>query len=116
MPRQILKPRSLYFDPDTLVCIRPSFEPKLLFSLFAFKSRWKSRHRNALTCVRHYLNKPIGVSILSQPVEGILQAFDGIDMAAVESPNRIVLNKGDRSDSGFLGSDIETEDSVSHFY
>jgi hypothetical protein len=36
MPRQILKPRSLDFDPDASVGIRPSFEPKLLFSLLAF--------------------------------------------------------------------------------
>src|SRR6202043_2795379 len=67
MPRQILKPRSLDFYPDASVGIRPSFEPKLLFSLLAFKLRWKSTHRNALTCVRHRLNTPMGISILSQP-------------------------------------------------
>ena len=37
MPRKILKLRSLNFDPDASVGIRPSFEPKLLFSLLAFK-------------------------------------------------------------------------------
>src|ERR1700675_2199577 len=92
MPRQILKPRSLDFDPDASVGIRPSFEPKLLFSLLAFKLCWKSTHRNALTGIRRRLNTPIGVSILSQPVEGILQAFDGIDMAPVKSPNRVVFD------------------------
>jgi hypothetical protein len=54
------------------------FEPKLLFSLLAFKLRWKSTDRNALRCVRHRLNTPIGISILSQSIEGIFQAFDGI--------------------------------------
>ena len=92
MPRQILKPRSLDFDPDATVGIRPSFEPKLLFSLLAFKLRWKSTHRNSLTRVRDRLDTPISVSILSQPVEGILQAFDGIDMAPVKSPNRVVFD------------------------
>jgi len=86
VPRQILKPRSLDFDPDASVGIRPSFEPKLLFALLAFKLCWKSTNRNALTSVCRRLNTPIGVSILSQPVEGILQAFDGIDMAPVKSP------------------------------
>ena len=93
MPRQILKPRPLDFDPDASVVIRPSFEPKLLFSLLAFKLCWKSTHRSALTGVRRRLNTPIGVSILSQPVEGILQAFDGIDVAAIKSPNRVVLDR-----------------------
>jgi len=82
MPRKILKPRSLNFDPDASVGIRPSFEPKLLFALLAFKLCWKSTHRNALTGIRRRLNTPIGVSILSQPVEGI-------DMAPVKSPNRV---------------------------
>jgi hypothetical protein len=90
MPRQILKPRSLDFDPDASVGIRPSFEPKLLFSLLAFKLCWKSTHRSALTGIRRRLNAPIGVSILSQPVEGILQAFDGIDMAPVKSSTRAI--------------------------
>jgi hypothetical protein len=60
----------LDFDPDAPIRIGPAFEPKLLFSLFAFKFRWKSTHGEALDAsVFHYLNTPIGISILSQPVE-----------------------------------------------
>ena len=37
-------------------------------------------------------------------------------MAPIESLNRIALNYSNRSYSCAIGSDIETEDSVSHFY
>ena len=43
--------------------------------------------------VFHCRNTPIGITILLQPVEGILRAFDGIDVAAIKSPNRIVLDR-----------------------
>jgi hypothetical protein len=39
-----MQPRTLDFDPDTPIRIGPSLEPKLLFSLFAFKFRRKSTH------------------------------------------------------------------------
>ena len=35
-------------------------------------------------------------------------------MAPVKSRNRVVFDQGNRSNSVFLGSDIETEDPVSH--
>jgi hypothetical protein len=117
MPRKILNPRPLDFDLDASVRIRPSFEPKLLFSLFAFQFCWKSTHRSAVRVrISHDLNPPIGVSILSQPVEGILQAIDGINMAPVKTPDRVVFDYGNRPDSHLIRSDIKTEDSVSHVY
>jgi hypothetical protein len=83
-----MQPRSLNFDPDTPIRIGPSFETKLLFSLFAFKFRRKATHGEALYgTVFHYLNTPVGVSILPQPVDGKLQPFKGIDMTAVKSSN-----------------------------
>ena len=83
-----MQPRSLDFDPDTPIRIGPSFETKLLFSFFAFKFRRKSTHGEALYgTVFHYLNTPVGVSILPQPVDGILQPFKGKDMTAVKSSN-----------------------------
>jgi hypothetical protein len=83
-----MQPRTLDFDPDTPIRIGPSFETKLLFSLFAFKFRRKATHEEALKgTVFHYLNTPVGVSILLQPVDGILQPLKGIDMIAVKSFN-----------------------------
>jgi hypothetical protein len=117
MPRKILKPRPLDFDSDASVRIRPSFEPKLLIPLFAFKFGWKSAHRSAVRVrIFHDLNLPIGISILSQPVEGILQPFDGIDMAPVKTPDRVIFDEGNRFNRSPIGADIETEDSVSHIY
>jgi hypothetical protein len=43
-----MQPRSLDFDSDTPIRIGASLEPKLLFSLFAFKFRRKARHGEAL--------------------------------------------------------------------
>jgi hypothetical protein len=42
--------------------------------------------------VFHCLSTPTGITILLQLREGILQAFDGMDVAAIKSPNRIVLD------------------------
>ncbi len=48
IPWKIMQPCSLDFDPDASIRIGPSFEPKLLFSLFAFKFRRKATHGQAL--------------------------------------------------------------------
>src|ERR1700733_7165002 len=73
IPRKIMQPRTLNFDPDTPIRIGPSLEPELLFSFFAFKFRRKSTHGEALSgTVFRYLNTPVGVSILPQPVDRIL--------------------------------------------
>jgi hypothetical protein len=86
MPRQILKPRSLDFDPDAPVCVGTSFEPELLISFFAFKFRRKSTHRETLNgIVLRYLDTPVRISILTPPLEGIHQPIDGIDVAQVKS-------------------------------
>jgi hypothetical protein len=92
MPGQIVKECPLDFDLDLIVSIRLSFEPKLLFSFLAFKIRWKSTRGKAPgLSVFHRLNTPIGISMLSRSLDGILyQPFDGIDMALVKSPNRVV--------------------------
>jgi hypothetical protein len=86
MPRQILKPRSLDFDPYAPVCVGTSFEPELLISFFAFKFRRKSTHRETLNgIVLRYLDTPVRISILTPPLEGIHQPIDGIDVAQVKS-------------------------------
>jgi hypothetical protein len=93
MPRQILKPSSLDFDPDAPVCLGTSFEPELLISFFAFKFRRKSAYRETLNViVFHYLDTPIGISILTQPLGGIDQPIDGIDVTSVKSLNRVFFD------------------------
>jgi hypothetical protein len=118
MPRKILQPGALDFDPDVPVCVRPSLEPELLFSLFAFKFRWKTTNGDASSVgMLHGLNTPMSISIFLQPLYGILYgSFDGIDMAPVKSPDGVAFNQGDRSNGCFVRSDIKAEDSVSHFY
>jgi hypothetical protein len=118
MPRKTLEPGALDFDPDAFVCVRPSFEPKLFFSLFTFKSCWKSAHGDA-SCgnVFHCLHTPMSISILAQPFDGMPdQALDGIDMAPVKSPDHVAFDQGYRPNRHFIGPDIEAEDSVSHPY
>jgi hypothetical protein len=54
-----MQPRSLDFDPDESVGIRPSFEPKLLFSLLAllaFKLRWNNSASDTLNFIRRRLD------------------------------------------------------------
>jgi hypothetical protein len=76
----------LGFDPDAPVCVSTSFEPELLISFFTFKFRRKSTHRETLNrIVFHYLDTPVGISIRAQPLEGIHQPIDGIDVAQVKS-------------------------------
>ena len=118
MPRKIPKPGALDFDPDVLVCVRPSFEPELFLSLFTIKLRWKSTHEDAwCESVLHCFHTPMSISIPPQPFNGMLyQPLDRIDMAPVKSPDRVAFNQGYRSNRNFIGSDIETEDPVSHFY
>jgi hypothetical protein len=73
MPRKISKPGALDFDPDLFVCVRPSFEPKLFFSLFTFKLRWKSTHGDASgESVLHCFHTPMSISIPPQPFDGML--------------------------------------------
>jgi hypothetical protein len=118
MPWKSSKPSALDFDPNVPVCVRPAFKPKLFFSLFTFKLRRKSAHQDA-SCesVLHCFHTPMSISILAQPCDGMLdQPLDRIDMAPVKSPDRVTFNHGYRSDRSFIGSDIETEDSVPHFY
>jgi hypothetical protein len=116
MPRQILKPSSLDFDPYAPVCVGTSFEPELLISFFAFKFRRKSTHRETLNgIVFHYLDTPVRISILPPPLEGIHQPIDGIDVAQVKSLDQVVFDEGNRSNCCLVGSDVKAEDSVSHF-
>jgi hypothetical protein len=111
-----MKPSSLDFDPDAPVCVGTSFEPELLISFFAFKFRRKSTHKETLNViVFHYLDPPIGISILTQPVKGIHQPIDGIDVTQVKSFNRVVFDEGNRSNCCLVGSDVKAENPVSHF-
>jgi hypothetical protein len=50
MPREIVKPGALNFDPDVPVNVRLSFKPKLVFALFAFKLLLETRASKRLVC------------------------------------------------------------------
>jgi hypothetical protein len=115
MPGKILQPRSLDFNPDQHICIRTSCEAKLLFLLFAFKFRRESTYRKPLRCsVFDCLNPPNSASIHGHSKGARGQAFNTIEMAPVESPNRIVFHQGNCSYSCLIGPDIETKDALSH--
>jgi hypothetical protein len=106
MPGKIVKPCALDFDADLTVCIGLSFERKLILILCAAEHRWKSVHGTLLSRpVSDCLSTPMSSS-MRRSLGGIVdQAFDGIDVSRIESPDRIMFYDRDPFTSRPIGSD-----------
>src|ERR1700693_37648 len=115
MPRKIVKPCALDFDADLTVCIGLSFERKLILILCAAEHRWKSTQTTALSRhVSHCLSTPV-FSSMRPPLGGMInQPFHGINVAQVESPDRVMLYDCDPFTGRPIGSDKEAVDAVPH--
>jgi hypothetical protein len=117
MPWKFVKPCALDFDTNLAVYIGLSFERELIVVLFATDHRWKSAQGTAPSrLVSNYLSAPM-FSSMRRTFSGIVdQSFDGIDVARIKSPDRIVLHHGNSFTRRPVGDDKETVNAVSHNY
>jgi hypothetical protein len=112
-----MKPRALDFDTHRTICIGLSFEQKLILTLIAPDHCWKSVKGTPLSrFVSDCPSTPM-FSGMRRSFGGIVgQSFDGIEVARIKSPDRVVLYHGNSFTSRPIGYDEETVNTVPHGY